>query len=92
MRSFFYRIFYQHVQATRAHNLLLKAEAYHQKWLLQRRPAWLQALDLPDARALVDSPAAARLNACAAGRIPAADVIASVEQWVVDGSISQHAG
>ena len=70
----------------------MQAEAYHQKWLLQRRPAWLQSLALPDARALVDSPVAARLNACAGGALPAAQVLGDVDGWVRCGWLTPDSG
>lgn len=69
-----------------------EAEAYHQKWLLQRRSGWLDALALPDTRALVDSPAAAALNACAGGAVPPAEVRGAVAAWVDSRILSPDAG
>ncbi len=51
-----------------------------------------QALDLADARALVDSPVAARLNACAGGAVAVADVLASVDGWVSSGLVTSDVG
>jgi peptide-methionine (S)-S-oxide reductase len=45
------------------------AEAYHQKWLLQRKPRLFLSLGLREPSELVSSRAAVQLNALAAGRL-----------------------
>ncbi len=55
----------------RPHVPFYRAEDYHQKYRLQRRPAILNDLQAcyPDFQALVDSPTAARLNAFLGGAL-----------------------
>lgn len=70
---------------------LPQAEAYHQKWLLQRKGGWLSALGLLDVSQLVDSPVAARLNVLAAGQIGVHDVLDQLEAWERTGLITTAA-
>ena len=45
------------------------AEAYHQKWLLQRKADYFKTLQLADSKELLDSHAASRLNGYVGGHI-----------------------
>jgi len=59
-----------------------QAEAYHQKWLLQRKAGLFKALRIMDVEGpagLLDSRAAARLNAFAAGHLSAEETFAAME-------------
>jgi len=58
-----------------------EAEAYHQKWLLQRKANWFRALELSDAREMIESPAACRLNAYAGQAIDAAAMVRYTQGW-----------
>uniref|UniRef100_A0A6U4KGY4 peptide-methionine (S)-S-oxide reductase n=1 Tax=Hemiselmis andersenii TaxID=464988 RepID=A0A6U4KGY4_HEMAN len=58
-----------------------EAEAYHQKWLLQRKANWFRALELQDARDMIESPAACRLNAYVAQAIDTQTMVGHVQKW-----------
>mmetsp|Transcript_18598 Transcript_18598/g.46923 ORF Transcript_18598/g.46923 Transcript_18598/m.46923 type:complete len:150 (+) Transcript_18598:482-931(+) len=58
-----------------------EAEAYHQKWLLQRKADWFRALELADARDMIESPAACRLNAYVAQAVDPATFLGQVQKW-----------
>jgi len=55
------------------------AEAYHQKWILQRKRPLMLALGLTDTAGLLERPAAV-LNAFAAGRIPAEAAVERLDE------------
>ena len=62
------------------------AEAYHQKWLLQRKAPLFRALELVDANDMLESATAARLNAFAGGAISENDLRNYLDKWQKDGT------
>mmetsp|Transcript_14498 Transcript_14498/g.35498 ORF Transcript_14498/g.35498 Transcript_14498/m.35498 type:complete len:151 (-) Transcript_14498:435-887(-) len=65
-----------------------EAEAYHQKWLLQRKPDWFRTLGLTDARDMIESHAASRLTAYVSGAISFEEMRNMVDGWARDGVVS----
>lgn len=63
------------------------AEAYHQKWLLQRKRELFLSLGLMDTDALLGAPATV-LNAAAAGKMAPATAVRRLEQMARAGELS----
>jgi len=64
-----------------------EAEAYHQKWLLQRKRPLFLALGMQERHELLGAPATV-LNAAAAGKLPADLALSRLEQLVLKGELS----
>ena len=62
------------------------AEAYHQKWILQRKRPLMLALGLTDVAQLLERPAAV-LNAFASGRLPAEAVMDRLDGLLSAGEL-----
>mmetsp|Transcript_7429 Transcript_7429/g.12564 ORF Transcript_7429/g.12564 Transcript_7429/m.12564 type:complete len:193 (-) Transcript_7429:356-934(-) len=70
-------------------NEFYDAEAYHQKWLLQRKQPLFNALGLEEPSQLLSSRAAVTLNAFAAGRLTAARTARRLRALRESGELSQ---
>jgi len=71
-----------------------QAEAYHQKWLLQRKGGLFKALKISSVEGddgLVDSKAAARLNVYAAGQLSPEETMASLKELSASGELAEEA-
>mmetsp|Transcript_37617 Transcript_37617/g.88997 ORF Transcript_37617/g.88997 Transcript_37617/m.88997 type:complete len:194 (-) Transcript_37617:130-711(-) len=71
-----------------------QAEAYHQKWLLQRKGSLFKALkilSIEGPEGLIDSKAASLLNVYAAGHLSAPETMGALEELVAAGELSEEA-
>lgn len=73
-----------------AANSFWLAEAYHQKWLLQRKRELFLSLGMTDTAELV-SPPATLLNAFAAGKVSAPDAMDRLDQMLAANCIAPAA-
>lgn len=67
------------------------AEAYHQKWLLQRKGPLFKALGLDNEQQLKDSPLASKLNAFAGGHLAPAQIADELAIWLQQGHLTSVA-
>jgi len=66
------------------------AEAYHQKWLLQRRKELFMSVGLTDTSQLFTSQAATILNAFAARRVPAETCVARLRTLALEPEVERR--
>lgn len=67
-----------------------EAEAYHQKWQLQRKADWFKLLSFKTAREMIESHPASRFNAYVTGAIKFQDMRNMVDTWARDGIVSNE--